>query len=220
MSKIIVALDGMTTLKALDLANALTGKVAGFKFNDLVFTHGSRLLREFRGLGLVMADYKLYDIPNTVTNAIRSIVEDGADLITVHASGGPTMVKAAVDAAGDKAKIVAVTALTSMSGSDLVAAYRAARYVVVSELARLAVNAGAYGIVCAPTDMLEVKDLKIAKIMPGFRPTGKLAGDDQVETGGAAEVAGADYVVIGRPITRADDPVAAAISINEQLEKV
>lgn len=204
MSNIIVALDNMRFEAAERLAQRLAGKVWGFKVNDLLYCsqYWSPRLNRY---GKLMFDPKLYDIPNTVKNCMGHFVACGADFVTVHASGGPAVLRAAVEAAGDKTKIVAVTALTSYTDEDLLNIYGSSRQELVGKLALVAENCGCHGLVCATGDLEWVKERKLFKICPGIRKE-KLAGDDQVHTGLGA---GADYIVVGRPITQAEDPLKA-----------
>ena len=165
---------------------------------------------------------ELHDIPNTVAGAVRAVLPLGPRMLTVHAAGGATMLAAAREAAETagvtRPMILAVTILTSLSAGDLAATGVAeAPAAQVLRLARLAVAAGADGLVCSP---LEVAMLRRelgpapALVVPGIRPTGSDAGDQaRVTTPEAALAAGADWIVVGRPITAAADPAQAAAAI-------
>lgn len=207
-SHIIVALDGMTSKKALQIAKKLHGHVWGFKINDLLFEDPA-IIRALKKYGKVFADAKLHDIPNTVANSARRLAELGADIITVHASGGKEMMRAARHAVG-KSKIIAVTILTSQKN--------ASRRKVLT-LARDAVAARLDGIVCSGHEITAVKKIKgIGKrviIVPGIRPSWYKKKDDQNRTitPERAISLGADYIVIGRPITESRDPLRALKSI-------
>ena len=162
-------------------------------------------------------DLKLHDIPTTVARAARRLADLGATYLTVHATGGPAMVEAAVDGLGDAGQVLAVTVLTSMSPADLDAIGLAGAEVSVPRLAALATGAGAPGLVCAAPDLAVVRGAVPATtilVTPGIRPAGAGADDQsRVATPGGAVADGASLLVVGRPITRADDPVAAADAI-------
>jgi orotidine-5'-phosphate decarboxylase len=215
VSRVIVALDGMGPGPMFELARRLAGRVWGFKVNDGLLEGGAPGVSWLRDYGKLFLDPKLHDIPNTVRNQVRRLVDAGADLITCHASGGLEMLRAAVEAGGDR--ILGVTALTSLSGPDLDEVYGLGRAEVVFNLAGIARRAGCWGIVCAPTDLGVIGD-GLRTVTPGYRPRGLLPDDDQKNVGGAAAVRGATLVVVGRPITGAADPVAATEEINAQLE--
>ncbi|MEK7134633.1 MAG: orotidine-5'-phosphate decarboxylase [Patescibacteria group bacterium] len=207
--RIIVALDGMSATKALRLAGKLSGHVWGFKVNDLLFDD-PRIIKKLKKFGGVFADAKLHDIPNTVGNSVRRLSGLGADIITVHTSGGIEMMKAAKRVSG-KSKIIAVTVLTSQKLS--------ARKKVL-DLARDAVAAGVDGIVCSGHELSAVKKIKgIGErliIVPGVRPLWYAKKDDQrrTMTPDKALSLGADHIVIGRPITEAKDPLIAVRSLS------
>ena len=198
--KIIIALDSVVVGKALKIARLLSGKVWGFKFNDLL--HDSKFnIKYFKKYGRVFADVKLHDIPNTVTNSVRQLSRQGADIITVHASGGIKMMKSAVTSAG-RSKIVAVTVLTSIGGNPKKE---------VLKLVGDAQKAGVYGVVCSGHELKFLKKSKLMKIVPGIRPEKYRKKDDQKRTitPQRAVAFGADFLVIGRPITGAKDPKEA-----------
>jgi orotidine-5'-phosphate decarboxylase len=166
-------------------------------------------------------DLKLHDIPNTVAGACRAVAELEPDFVTVHALGGPAMVSAAAEALPD-ARITAVTVLTSMSPSDLLAVgIQAAPGEAVRRLADLAVGAGARALVCSPHEVADVRAVvgdDIVLITPGVRPLGSSVDDQKrVATPRQALSDGADLLVVGRPITAADDPAAAAVALLAQV---
>jgi orotidine-5'-phosphate decarboxylase len=169
----------------------------------------------------VFLDLKLHDIPTTVERAAARLADLGVGLLTVHASGGPAMVAAAVAGLGEAGRILAVTVLTSMSDDDLAATNQPPAATQVPALAAMAVGAGAPGLVCAPRDLAAVRGAVgsgVVLVVPGIRPAG--SGDDdhaRAATPAAAVADGADLLVIGRPITRAADPVAAADAIAASL---
>ena len=190
-NKIIVALDGISEKEALRIARLLKGLVWGFKVNDLLF-ESLGVIVKLKKFGNVFADAKLYDIPNTVTNSVRKLSTTGADMITVHASGGVEMMKAAKRSAG-KSKILAVTVLTSFQGNQKK---------MVLKLVRDAEKAGLDGIVCSGLELKYLAKFSLLKVVPGIRPKDYNKKDDQKRTVTAEEAVklGADYLVIGRPI--------------------
>ncbi len=233
--RIIVALDGMTAGQASDHAGLLVGKPGlwGFKGNDLLLDLGASQAVAFLGRGgraNVLLDPKLHDTSTTVANSVKKLADAGAALITVHAAGGFAMIKAAVDAAdGTAAKILAVTVLTSMTQQDLTAeasglGHRPCLEDLVSRRAIMAADAGVWGIVCAPGDLKHVSYLRdrIKFVTPNIRLDKNGPGDDQNRdrqmTPEEAIEAGADFLVVGRPITKAEDPVAALAIFNDRVE--
>lgn len=229
---IAVALDVPTLDEAVMLAADLTGLVAVCKVGlELFSAHGPDGVARIAEHAPVFLDLKLHDIPTTVHRAARVLGGLGVAMTTVHASGGDAMVAAAVDglAAGHEAAglegppplVLAVTVLTSMDDDDLERINAPAAATQVPDLARLAVGAGAPGLVCAPTDIAAVRGAvgsDVTLVVPGVRPVGS-TGDDQrrVATPAEALASGADLLVIGRPITRAPDPAAAARAIGGKL---
>jgi orotidine-5'-phosphate decarboxylase len=229
LAGLIVALDGDDLVAAEGLARCLTGAVDAFKVGLTLFAaHGPEALFEVGQHGKVFCDLKLHDIPTQVQGAARSLASKGVWLTTVHASGGRAMVAAAVEgagAAGSGTLIAAVTVLTSLDAADLgslgVAADPLAQ---VLRLARLAVGAGAQALVCSPQEVAAVRaevGPGVLLVTPGIRPLGGDAGDQsRVATPAAAAAAGADYLVVGRPITAAADPRAAAAAIRAEMDEV
>jgi orotidine-5'-phosphate decarboxylase len=170
----------------------------------------------------VMLDLKLHDIPATVAGGTRAAARSGAELVTVHALGGPAMLEAAVQAAGDRCRVAAVTILTSAGPADLAAAGLPPAAEAVPRLAELAVRSGCQAIVCSP---LEAGALRarlgpsVELVCPGVRPDGAapdLHDQARVATPAQAMAAGATRIVVGRPITRADDVGAAARAVRDQ----
>lgn len=216
MSKIIVALDNIADGKAWEdavtLAQKLSGKVWGFKLNDALHC-GHYWSARLNQLGKLMFDPKLYDIPTTMRNTVNQMLPRGPNFITVHASAGEDSLKAAVEAAGNRAKIIAVTVLTSFTPKDCLEMFGCDRKKAVSVLAGLAERAGVYGLVCATDDLPFLSKMTdLIKICPGIRPDGLLAGDDQQAIGLGKN---ADLVVVGRLITQADDPVGVVEKLNK-----
>ncbi len=215
---IVVALDVPKLVDAVALAEQLRGKVGWFKVGlELFAAHGPEAVTAIRPYGPIFLDVKLHDIPTTVERAASRLSELGIGLMTVHAGGGPAMVGAAVRGFGDGGRILGVTVLTSTSDEELAQLGTAPAEEQVPRLARLAVDAGAPGLVCAPRDVARVRaevGAEVLLVTPGVRPAG--SGDDdhaRAATPAEAMAAGADLLVIGRPITRASDPGAAADAI-------
>jgi orotidine-5'-phosphate decarboxylase len=232
VERIFCAVDTADLDAAMVLAELLRGEVGGLKLGKEFFTaHGPAGVKRIAATGhRIFLDLKFHDIPNTVAGAVRAAADLGVHMLTVHAAGGEAMMRAAVQAAENAAQnangarplILAVTVLTSLDEADLVAIGQNGPIAEqVARLATLAKTAGIDGAVCSP---LEIETLKsrlgagFALVVPGVRP-GWATSDDQkrVMTPGDAVGAGADYLVIGRPITRADDPVSAARRIADEM---
>jgi len=233
--RILVALDTPDEDRALGLAHALAGRVGGVKVGlELFSAHGPGLVRKISGTGLaVFLDLKLHDIPNTAGGAAAAAARLGAAWLTVHALGGDAMIRRAVEAAcaaaaaeGRTAPIVlAVTVLTSHDEADLrrIGLEGSCESAAV-RLTRLARDAGAGGIVCSPREIAAVRAAfpSATVVVPGIRPAGDTAaGDDQnrAATPGRAVADGADRIVVGRPVTGAPDPAAAADAIAREIEE-
>jgi orotidine-5'-phosphate decarboxylase len=221
--RLVVALDTPSRDQAVAWARALAGRVGLVKVGLELFTAaGPALVEEIAALGVpVFLDLKLHDIPNTVAGAARSVARLAPDFLTVHASGGAAMVRAAADALPDT-RITAVTVLTSMSEADLDAVgLRGPASEAAVRLAVLAVDAGARAVVCSPQEVAAIRaavPADVVLVTPGVRPSGAALGDQQrVATPEQALADGADLLVIGRPITGADDITAAAAAIAASL---
>ncbi|MBB6119345.1 orotidine-5'-phosphate decarboxylase [Nocardiopsis algeriensis] len=217
---IAVAIDAREIETAAAWATAVAPHVSTVKVGlELYLRHGPEVIAAVRGANRVgvFLDLKLHDIPATVAGAARSVAGLRPSILTVHATGGADMVRAAAEAAPDT-KIAAVTVLTSMDEKDLeqVGLLGPARD-AVRRLAVMAVGAGARALVCSPQEVALVRaevGPDVTLITPGVRPAGADLGDQsRVATPEEAIEAGADLLVIGRPITRAPDPGAAAASI-------
>ena len=221
-SPIIVPLDGMSLDASLALAERLSGSVWGFKVNDLLLGHGVSVVTALKRFGKVFADPKLHDIPNTVANGVRALSDAGADLITVHGSGGRAMLEAAVKNSG-KAQILAVTVLTSLSDSDAQELFACTARDAVARFATIAAAVGVHGIVCSPQELPLLNAspslANLLKVTPGVRPSWHGKADDQVRTltPGEAIRAGATHLVVGRPITHHENPVEAVALINSEV---
>lgn len=221
MNPILVALDFPDLAGAEAMAKDLVNEVGGFKVGlELVSGEGPRAIERIAALGLpVFADMKLHDIPNTVLGAARRISAAGARWVTVHASGGRGMMEAAVEGMGDGG-VLAVSVLTSLSEEDLLSiGIDGDLSTQVVRLGRLGEAAGVEGMVCSPREVSAVRasGISLKVFTPGIRLAA--TSDDQKRTSGPADAveAGADYLVVGRPITRSDNPVAVAREIAASL---
>ena len=216
--RIIVALDTDSPDFALSVVKALAGHVGMFKVGMELFPRGGPdLVRKIRDEGAdVFLDLKFHDIPNTVAGAVRSAAALGVRFTTVHASGGRQMLASATEAAfGTGTTILAVTVLTSLDGSDLSEiGVPSSPADMVLRLAGMAMREGIGGYVCSAREVSVVRELvgnSAVLVTPGVRLQDDAALDQKrVVTPFDAMRNGADYLVVGRPITRADDPVAAA----------
>ena len=225
---ILVALDTTDLERAMEVAGELAGHVSGFKVGlELLTGAGPEALRRVAGLGMpVMADAKLHDIPNTVERAASNIASAGARWVTAHALGGSEMLAAAVhgmQGSNEASGVIGVTMLTSLDQGHLIeAGIDTALPGIVGRLADVAAAAGAEGIVCSPLEASSVKarhgDMVV--MTPGIRLSeGDIHDQRRVMTPAAASDAGADYLIIGRAITAADDPVAVVESISKSLRQ-
>jgi orotidine-5'-phosphate decarboxylase len=223
---LIVALDNPDLDKAEDLAKQLSGRVAALKVGLTLFTaHGPDAATAIGAHAPVFCDLKLHDIPHQVGLAAAELTRLGVWMFTVHASGGPVMIKAAVQAAAKKSPpplVAAVTMLTSLSGQDARdIGFSGDPASLVRKLGRLAVDAGASALVCSPQELALLRaDLgpELVLVTPGVRPAGSPAGDQsRVMTPAEAARAGASYVVVGRPVTDDPDPAEAAAAIVKEL---
>jgi len=222
--KIIVALDVPTKKAALDLVRQLAEDISFFKVGFQLYTsEGPPLVREILALGAkVFLDLKLYDIPNTVAGAVQSAAELGVHMLSIHLSGGDAMVRAAISARDDNLTILGVTVLTSMTQETLSEVGIVDKVDnQVSRLAKLGVAAGINGLVASPQEIEILRpqfgdEIKI--VTPGIRPSWMDAGDQKrVMTPREALDAGADYLVIGRPIIAQPSPSDAVARILKEL---
>jgi len=225
--RIIVALDTDSSGSALSIARALSGEVGMFKVGMELFPRGGpELVREIRSLGgKVFLDLKFHDIPNTVAGAVRSAAAMEVTFATVHASGGREMLRAAADAArGTGVTLLAVTVLTSLDDADLAEiGFRSAAPETVLRLAEMAAGEGIGGIVCSAREVRAVREhlgAETVLVTPGVRmPTGNTEDQKRVVTPYDAARQGADFLVVGRPITRAPDPAAAARTFAAEMAR-
>ena len=219
---IAVPLDTQDLATAELWAKAVSPHVQVLKVGlELFCAHGPAVVEAVSGDAEVFLDLKLHDIPNTVAGAARSVAELGPTYLTVHASGGPEMVRAAADAL-PATQVVGVTVLTSLTAEQLAAVgFAGSPRDAVRRLAVLAVEGGARALVCSPLEVADVRrevgpDIRL--ITPGVRPTGGAVGDQaRVATPQQALADGADLLVIGRPITGATDVAAAAHDLAASL---
>lgn len=225
--RVLCALDTADLSAALDLANTLVGRVGGFKIGKELFTaHGPDAVERVRETGhQVFLDLKYHDIPATVAGAVKAAEALGCFILTVHASGGPEMLRVAASAASDAPKrplVVGVTVLTSLDDDDLDAVGQSGPVSAqVLRLAGLCKANGLDGVVCSPHEIAGLRASlgdAFKLIVPGVRPAWAGADDQKrVMTPAEAVAAGADYLVVGRPITRAADPAAAAKRIADEI---
>ena len=224
---VFVALDTPDIDRALEIARAVRPHVGGLKIGLEFYTAaGPDGLRRIVQAGLpVFADLKFHDIPNTVAGASRELAKLGAAIFNVHASGGERMMRDAADAAraiDPKVKVIGVTALTSLDDAVLESVgQRGPAEEQVLRLARLAKQSTLDGVVCSAHEIVLLRKAlgpDFLLVTPGIRPTGAdLADQKRVMTPAEAARAGADILVIGRPITSAADPAAAAKAIADEL---
>jgi orotidine-5'-phosphate decarboxylase len=225
---LIVALDAADAEKAWELVQKLGESVSFYKVGKELFTaDGPPIVRKLVNSGKkVFLDLKFHDIPNTVAGAVRSAASLGVSLLTVHASGGFKMLQAAAQAAAQselKPTVLAVTVLTSLAELDLdEIGVKSGLQDQVLRLATLAINAGCGGIVASAQEASRLRQAlgpAFTLVTPGIRPAGGVAADQaRVVTPEAAIRAGANYLVVGRPITAAGNPAEAARAILQQIE--
>lgn len=228
--RVIVAID-CGRERALELADELAGHARWLKVGmTLFYAEGPQIVREMRERGFkVFLDLKLHDIPHQVRGAAEAAARTGADLLTIHGLGaGPMMAaavegaSAAVDGAERTTKVIAVTVLTSMDQQALVSIGVTSPVAEEADrLARLASDNGVDGVVCSPQEAARMRELLgegALVVTPGVRPAGAALGDQsRVATPSEAIASGASHIVVGRPITGADDPVGAFEAIVAEL---
>ncbi len=226
-NRLIVALDTVDTTQARAWAEAVAPHSGLLKVGlEFFLANGVAGYRAIVGAPIFL-DLKLHDIPNTVAGGVRAVLPLRPRMLTIHAAGGAAMIQAAHQAASgagaDRPMILAVTVLTSLGQSDLHAAGIAATPAEqVLRLGRLAIESGADGLVCSPMEVAMLRQSlgsSVKLIVPGIRPEGAAAGDQaRTMTPAQAVAAGADWIVVGRPITGAPDPAAAAASIAASIQ--
>jgi orotidine-5'-phosphate decarboxylase len=220
--RLIVALDVSSVEAAQALVARLGDTVSFYKIGyQLAFAGGMTFAKTLTGAGRqVFVDLKLHDIGNTVAQGVKSVARLGATFLTVHAY--PQTMQAAVEAREGDLRILAVTVLTSYDDADLAAAgYDCTVPELVAERAAQARDIGVDGLVCSPEEAAKVRGIigsELTLVTPGIRPAGAAAGDQKrIATPAVAIAAGADYLVVGRPIIAAADPKAAAAAIVAEI---
>jgi orotidine-5'-phosphate decarboxylase len=227
--QILVALDYESEANALELAGALDPKLCRLKVGKELFTRaGPRVVERLQNKGFdIFLDLKFHDIPNTCAKAVKAAADLGVWMVNVHATGGYKMMAAAAEVLTgyplqSRPKLIAVTVLTSMGSEDL-----ADTGVVkpltqqVADLAQMAKDAGLLGVVCSAQEAGLIKSLvanDFLTVTPGIRPAGTNADDQaRITTPTQAITGGSDYLVIGRPITQADNPGLACRAIAAEI---
>ena len=225
MAELILALDVPSREQAVDIAKELCGTLKWCKIGLELFTRiGPQIISDLKDLDYkIFLDLKFYDIPNTVAKAIKSAAALDVDLLTIHCQGGLPMLKAAQasleECTGHAPKLLGVTVLTSFSQEDLPVIQKPLAEVAL-ELAMLASKANLYGLVCSPHEVANLKASypNLHFLCPGIRPKSSECGDQKrVATPKEAVLAGADYLVVGRPILNAKDKRAACAAILAEM---
>lgn len=230
---VFVALDVASAEQAQNVVARLGSAGTHYKVGlELFLIAGSRLVSELVDQGKqVFLDLKFHDIPNTVRAAVREACKLGVDFVTVHAQGGQSMLEAAQESAyaasvggRQQTKLLAVTMLTSLAPADLYAIGQksADPQAVVLQLATLAQTAGLHGVVCSPQEVQMIRDnTNLAAMVPGIRLKQAAADDQQrIATPAEAVRAGASYLVVGRPVLQASDPLHALLTIQAEIRDV
>ena len=222
--RIILAADELTAEQLLHLMKVVGDRPYAVKIHNLFDEHGKAVIDWLKGYGAkVWVDAKLHDIPNTVGHRAAAIKKAGADILTVHASGGVEMMKKAKEHGPEE--VYGVTVLTSLDVSSTLQIYNDHVVNVVLNLGRMASLAGLDGIVCSPQEVETLRyeigirpDMKF--VTPGIRSMGKDANDQQrIATPGQAMLNGSSFLVIGRQITQAKDPILAIEQIEREIEE-
>jgi orotidine-5'-phosphate decarboxylase len=223
----MVAIDTTDRASALALAGTVADSVGAFKMGlGLLHGPGPGLIADLRDLGRpVFVDAKLHDIPSQVERAARALGAAGARWLTAHVAGGSVMMAAAVAGlaagSGGTGGVLGVSVLTSLDSAALAeVGIRESPGELVSHMARVTEKCGAEGVVCSPQEITLVRTAapRVSIVTPGIRPAGTAVGDQRrTATPREALAAGADWLVVGRPITAADDPAAAAARLLAQI---
>ena len=230
---LIVALDVDNKERAMELARVLTPHVGMFKVGmELFYACGPDLIPSIRELGAkIFIDLKLHDIPNTVSRAVKVLTRYGADIINVHTAGGKEMMQAAVQAAKEESarldksrpRVIAVTVLTSLGQEEFNDQIGITGRIEdrVKFWSKMAQDSGLDGIVASAREAAAIRQMcgkQFIIVTPGIRPAGSAAGDQKrIVTPADALKAGSTYLVVGRPITAAGDPAAAARQIIDEM---
>ena len=225
--KIILATDEFNYNEIIDFVKKFGNKVFGVKIHNLFDQFGPKIVSELQTAGAkrVWVDAKLHDIPNTVKLRAKAIAGSGCNILSVHASGGEEMMRAAKEGFGS-GKVYAVTALTSLTEENLKAIYNVENFEeLVKYLAKLAKNSGVDGLVCSPKEISLLKsdpDLKnLELVVPGIRSVGVDVNDQQrFDTPTNALKAGANFLVVGRQLTKATDKAKAFDDLEKELANI
>lgn len=225
--KLILALDLPDRESALKILDVLRGKLEWVKIGlQMYLKYGADFVREVSGMGFkIFLDLKLFDIPNTVASAVESVSALPVSMLTIHASGGREMMRRAVESAAERNPellILGVTVLTSFNADSLAeTGVELEPEWQVEKLAKLAVDSGLKGLVCSP---LEIEGLRsilpedTVLVTPGIRPSGSSADEQKrIMTPADAARAGSDFIVVGRPILKAENPAFAVSKILEEI---
>jgi orotidine-5'-phosphate decarboxylase len=224
--RLIVALDVSSAAEAQKLVASIGDAAGIYKVGLQLFTaEGPSIVRDLvSSRRRVFLDLKLHDIPTTVALAVKSAAELGADMLTIHASGGAAMLRAATEAAAGRMNLLAVTVLTSLNDEDMQEIGISGRVSdQILRMAALAQSTGCRGIVTSPREALAVRKALgegFAIVTPGIRPAGAETNDQQrIATPAQAISNGVSHIVVGRPITQAADPAKAASAIISEMEQ-
>lgn len=225
--KLILALDLPDRESALKILDGLRGKLEWVKIGlQMYLKYGADFVREVSGMGFkIFLDLKLFDIPNTVASAVESVSALPVSMLTIHASGGREMMRRAVESAAERNPellILGVTVITSFDADSLAeTGVELEPEWQVEKLAKLAVDSGLKGLVCSP---LEIEGLRsilpedTVLVTPGIRPSGSSADEQKrIMTPADAARAGSDFIVVGRPILKAENPAFAVSKILEEI---
>lgn len=225
--KLILALDLPDRESALKILDGLRGKLEWVKIGlQMYLKYGANFVREVSGMGFkVFLDLKLFDIPNTVASAVESVSALPVSMLTIHASGGREMMRRAVESAAERNPellILGVTVITSFDADSLAeTGVELEPEWQVEKLAKLAVDSGLKGLVCSPLEIESLRSIlpeDTVLVTPGIRPSGSSADEQKrIMTPADAARAGSDFIVVGRPILKAENPAFAVSKILEEI---
>ncbi len=218
--RIILAADKLSLTRCLELMPLIGPRLYAVKVHNHYDLHGPDVVADLKeaGAARVWVDAKLHDIPHTVWLRLAVYAAAGADIVSVHASGGVEMMKAAVDVG---LQVYAITVLTSLSATQVSGLFCSTPQNAAGRLAHWAREAGVHGLVCSPQEVAALRSYGLDLVVPGVRSPGVDAGDQQrTGTPAGAVAAGAARLVVGRQITEAEDPVAALDQIEAELAEI